>query len=252
MSLKEALERERMQLDAFAKTEDFCRKLFEEVGMCDGAEHDHAFYQRSYEQTLPEKLPPEYQALVDEFVELCPPKAWKKCPERADRALTFCDWAWDDEGNLTAEYRGETLFGQVKLSDGSLHIKRCEMYSRRNLGKYSDLVKHRHRFFSKAQNAEAERVRFSARESILQEAQRKMDGFHRFLYGSGEYVCLPYSIPHGDYDDRCHVCIFREKVLYDLGKDANPGYKGGGDAPFRKGIDAFENWLLIRLKGLSN
>ena len=53
MSLKEALERERMQLDAFAKTEDFCRKLFEEVGMCDGADHGYAFYQRSYEQTPP-------------------------------------------------------------------------------------------------------------------------------------------------------------------------------------------------------
>ena len=86
MGLKESLERERMEELEAAETRNYYRRMLEEVGMQDGDP------ERVYQLTLPVKLLPEGQAMIDEFVELCPAKAWKRFPEKADRAAASCRW----------------------------------------------------------------------------------------------------------------------------------------------------------------
>lgn len=234
MSLKEALERQQQQTAA-AKTEEYYRRMLEEVGMRGGVQ--------LYKDTLPIELPPEYQALIDEFVELCPPKAWKRAASKADPASVSCSW---DGDSLTAYYQGGTYVGQVKLSDGSVHIKRDNMRLQSESGHRSAPAKRR--FFARAEKANAYDPQSSGRERILREAQEKIDQWHRLQYGSGEYVRLTYSIPGSNYDSDYEVYLFREKNLYDLGDFLGKSdYACRTYAPYNKQKNEFEQWLLLYL-----
>lgn len=230
MSLQEALERDRLQQAEAARAQERQRKLYEEAGIS-GCRIG----------PRPVELPPEHQALIDEFVKLCPARVWQKLPEKADRRSASCNW---DRGTLVAECRGGEFWGQVKLPDDeTIHIIQYKLMLRLELEDPRPQVKQR-RFFRKAQEQEEEQVRQAALERVLQEARQKIDLWRRSQYGSGESVCLTY-FPSSDCDETYKVFLFRDGTMYDLGQFESLRRE---HAPYRKSRDILEQWLLGYLR----
>ncbi len=244
MSLKEIMEKERMQQAEAAKTEEYYRKMYEAVGAVDVVYHNS--YQHSYKETFPVELSPEHQVLIEEFIEMCPPKAWIRLSDKVDRAAASCDW--DSRGMLCAKYRSQDFFGQVKLPDGTVHIARYEPKLDLELGECWDLVKQR-RFFLKAQKTEEEKVRRAGLERVLQEMQQRFDRYHKFQYGAGEYVRMDYIYPHSEYDEKFTVLLFRDGTMYEYIKPYD--HIRQQYAPFLRNKDTFEKWLISYLKNNS-
>lgn len=245
MSLKEALERDQVQQAASAKADDFYQRMFEEAGIPSEKVRLRGGGAKLYKDSLPIKLPPEHQALIDEFVELCPPKAWKKAPDKVNREYASAVWTGYPSTYLKAEYGlgwHEVYIGQIKLSDGSVHVYSEPLRLTLNVGSKDKLVRPFliSSFFS-SYSADEKALSFGI-EKVLQEMQTKLDHLHRHKYGTGEYVCLPYDGCY-EYGRQGNVHIFRDKNLYDLGDRRG--------APYQRNKKDFERLLLSELKKYS-
>lgn len=248
MSLKEKFERNQSQWAAEAKRAqnqqvaeaDFrqrCQRMYEELGL----QTSDGISEKLYKDTLPIELPPEYQALIDEFIEICSSKAWEKSPDpQVDRAVAYCKWGegWPDSRHLRASCGiKDSYISQVKLSDGSIHLYYSNLLSVNfDLGVESDLVKPSTFFYER----KMEEVRLSGIEKVLQEMQTKLDCLRQHKYGTGEFIHLSYLHPN---DSVRHIYLFRDKNLHDLKKDDHAYY-----APYKQDKDKFERWLLDELK----
>lgn len=244
MSLKEQFEIAQSQQAAAAKTDDYCQRMFEELGLQSKTIRSCGGGAKLYKNTLPIELRPEYQALIDEFIEICPFEAWKKSPDKVDRAAASCRWKGSDHLGapqyLWAFYHG-CYTSQIKLSDGSIHLYNFDILSPGlNLGSECDLVKPSLFFYER----EKEKMRLSGIEKVLQEAQAKLDHLRQYKYGTGEFVHLKYRHRYSDRSDYdTHIYLFREKSLYALG---NLYY-----APYKEDRNEFERWLLAELNRLN-
>lgn len=248
MSLKEKFERDQRQQvaeqAAIAKENDFYRRMFEEVGI---QGEKNRSWSALYKHTLPVELPPEHQALIDEFVELCPPKAWQKAPDKVNREYASAVWKGYPSYStyLEAEYLNHwskhEYIGQVKLSDGSVHVYSEPLRLTLNVGSQDKLVRS---FlissFFLTERAEEKAVSFGI-EKVLQEMQAKLDCLHQHKYGTGEFVHYQYP-GRLEYESQ-DVYIFRDKTLYDLGD--------GKGAPYKRSKEDFERLLLSKLKQFS-
>ena len=253
MSLKEKYESSQSQWAAEAKRAqnqqvaeaDFlqrCQRMYEELGL----QTSDGISEKLYKDTLPIELPPEYQALIDEFIEICPSKAWEKSPDpQVDRAAAHCKWGegWPDSRHLRASCGiKDSYISQVKLSDGSIHLYYSNLLSvNLDLGVESDLVKPSTFFYERKK----EEVRLSGIEKVLQEMQAKLDRLRQHRYGTGEFIHLSYLPEYRDHDQVVHMYLFRDKNLY-ASKDSISNLKLYG--PHKESKDEFERWLLDELK----
>ncbi len=165
-----------------------------------------------YYYSLPVSLPPESQKIIQELIEVCPPKFWEGPPTTITlndiRVLTY-----------EREYSVYKYFPlQYRLPDGSVHVGVGEVYPKKRVyEKPAFRFTEKGRKEAERQALENERQKaFKILEPIVRQEVERIKSDSRIV-GARESISIRYRSARWNYDDNLdnELIIFQDGTVYD-------------------------------------
>lgn len=258
MGLKEELERRQMEQNTAQNRREQCKKMYEEI--YGRIIPDAMGYDSRYTGSLPVQLSPEQQAVVDEFVELCPQSEWEDVPAMSE--LEHWSFKWEKTYGGAQEYSmlfcilpenmrqmaprhrydGVPYDMKVRFSDGSIHHMAFDTRQKDSAMSLEELVGHPIKL-SLLDKIKGIGEKSKAREEIiatsLERKRKELENLQKHAYGTQKSVCLEWVID--DEYRKQKIYIFQDKAIFSYG-----GYRNRDI--FKTEIKYFSRLFLEKLE----